>query len=344
MDLRLTAEQKTIYAAVAIVLVLLGIWWLVTRPALPSQHTGPSPINLLAVGDINLGRNVGQEILKGDNDYAFEYLTDQLKAPDITFGNLESQLVDLGGETQSPTNEYRFAGPPAGADGLKESGFDIVSIANNHMWDYGKEALFSTIDNLERVGVKYAGANEDPARIYQPAVITAQQQKIAFFAATDILNGYEKSGAAEYVAWADADKLLAAIGQVKSQVDWVVVSLHWGSEYAARPSAAQIELGHKLIDAGVNVVIGHHSHVPQGVEEYNSGLIFYSLGNFAFWQPFDYWTQHSFMAEITLYPTTGRVEYNPVSINSGWQPRLATDKDDVKILQYIAKLSGDFKK
>jgi poly-gamma-glutamate synthesis protein (capsule biosynthesis protein) len=344
MDLRLTDDQKNIYIALAIVLAILGIWALINRPARPEQTSPPEPISLLAVGDINLGRNVGQEILKGDNNYAFEYLNEQLSQYDITFGNLESQLADLGGETQSPTNEYRFAGPPAGADGLREAGFDIVSIANNHMWDYGKDALFSTIDNLDRAGVKHVGASEDTATIYQPVIITAQQQKVAFFAVTDILNGYEKSGAADYIAWADADKLVSAIEQVKNSVDWVIVSLHWGAEYADRPSASQVALAHKLIDAGANVLIGSHSHVPQGVEEYKGGLIFYSLGNFAFWQPFTYWTEHSFMAEITLSPSTGLVDYNPVAITAGWQPRLATDKDDVKILQYIAKLSDAFTK
>ena len=332
-------KDSYLFAAAIIAIIVVGT--LMARPPKPSPPDLSSPVNLLVVGDINLGRKVGQEILKGDNNYAFEYLDERLSQYDITFGNLESQLVDLGGETQSPTNEYRFAGPPAGADGLKEAGFDIVSIANNHMWDYGRDALFSTIDNLDRAGVKHVGASEDTATIYQPVIITAQQQKVAFFAATALLNGYEKSGAADYVAWADADKLVPAIEQVKNSVDWVIVSLHWGAEYADHPSAAQVTLAHKLIDAGANVLIGSHSHVPQGMEEYKGGLIFYSLGNFAFWQPFSYWTQHSFIAEITLSPPTGRVDYNPVSITAGWQPRLATDKDDVKILQYIARLSGN---
>ncbi|MBN2585265.1 CapA family protein [Patescibacteria group bacterium] len=342
MDFNISDDKKTIYSALAVIGLGLVLWGWFGQSPQPTRYTPPPAINLLAMGDINLGRQTGQEILKGDNDYAFEYLNERISAYDIAFGNLESQLVDLNGETQSPTNEYRFAGPPAGADGLKESGFDIVSIANNHMWDYGKDALFSTIDNLDRVGVKHVGASQDPATVYQPTIIDVKQQQVAFVAATNLLNGYERSGATEYVAWADADKLIATIEQVKDQVDWVIVSLHWGSEYVARPSQAQVELGHKLIDAGADVIIGSHSHVPQGVEEYNDGIIFYSLGNFAFWQPFDYWTQHSFMAEITLLPSTGMVEYNPVAVKAGWQPRLAADQDNVKILQYIAKLSDAF--
>jgi poly-gamma-glutamate capsule biosynthesis protein CapA/YwtB (metallophosphatase superfamily) len=339
-----SSELKITYATIFVVLVVVGVWAYFSRPPHPTLAERPRTLNLLAVGDINLGRQTGQKILAGDPNYAFEYLDQRISEYDIAFGNLESQLVDLGGETQSPTNEYRFAGPPAGADGLKAAGFDIVSIANNHMWDYGKDALFSTIDNLDRVGLKHAGASKDTSTVYQPAIIEVNQQKVAFLAATNLLNGYERSGATDYVAWADTDKLVSAINQVKSSVDWVVVSLHWGTEYAPQPSQAERDLAHQLIDAGASVIIGHHPHVPQGVEEYNGGVILYSLGNFAFWQPMDYWTQHSFIAEVTLDPTNGIATYNPIAINSGWQPRLATDPDETKILQYIAKLSEAFTK
>jgi len=339
-------DSTIIYWALAIIVIGLGLWGWLGRPAQPNLSNTPNhplAISLLTVGDINLGRQTGQKILGGDTNYPFSNISPKLNQPDITFGNLESQLADLGGETQSPTNEYQFAGPPAGADSLKNAGIDIVSIANNHMWDYGRDRLFETIDNLDGVGVKYVGATKDSATLYQPVIMNAQQQKVAFFAVTNLLNGYEKSGATEYVAWADADKLISAIEQVKPQVDWIVVSIHWGSEYVDHPSQAQIELGHKLIDAGVNVVIGHHSHVPQGVEEYNGGVILYSLGNFAFWQPMTYWTQHSFIAQIKLSPTR-RVEYNPIAVNAGWQPSLATDEVEVKILQYIAQLSAALQK
>src|SRR3989344_2385248 len=345
MKPKTTDDQAIMYWALAIIVIGLGLWgWLGRSPKADLSVNTPSAINLLAVGDINMGRQTGQKILAGDTNYAFKYISSELQKPDITSGNLESQLADLGGETQSPTNEYRFAGPPTSADGIKNAGFDIVSIANNHMWDYGRDRLFETIDNLERVGVKYVGASQDPAKVYEPTILEVNRQKIAFCAVTDILNGYEKSGATEYVALADPDKLIPAIISIKDTVDWIVVSIHWGSEYMAQPSKARVELGPRLIDAGVAVVIRHHPHVPQGVEEYNGGVIFYSLGNFAFWQPMTYWTQHSFMADIQLRPT-GRVEYNPVAIAAGWQPRLAPDTaTEEKILKYIAQLSEPFTK
>lgn len=335
--------HKKIYIYLIILLIVYGFWNAIKQPGTTNnqEETLPSPprtITLLATGDINLGRLTGQKILEGDTNYAFEYIEDYLKKFDITFGNLESQLANLNGETQSPTNEYRFAGPPGGAEGLKSAGFDIVSTANNHMWDYGKDALFETMDNLEQAGVNYVGSTRNPEDLYKPTIMDVDGQKIAFFAVTMLLNGYEKAGATEYVAWADPEKLLPAIQAIQSEVDWIVVSLHGGVEYRATPIQEKVDLAHQMIDAGANVVIGHHTHIPQGVEEYNNGLIFYSLGNFAFWQPFGYWTEHSFIAEIELRPN-GSVDYNPVAVKSGWQPRLADGEDEIKILQHIAELS-----
>ncbi|OGB73994.1 hypothetical protein A2V68_00035 [candidate division Kazan bacterium RBG_13_50_9] len=333
--------QKRIFIYLAILLILYGFWVATKSPGDQNKPNNRNQtIKILAVGDINLGRQTGQKILGGDYDYAFEYLNEVISSYDLAFGNLESQLADLDGETQSPTNEYRFAGPPEGADGLKSAGFDIVSLANNHMWDYGQTALFETFANLERAGVEYTGANRSTANLYKPTTIEVNGQKIAFFAVTMLLNGYEKSGAADYVAMADTEKLLPAITAAKAEADWIIVSLHGGIEYRATPIPAKVELAREIVDAGANVVIGHHTHVPQGVEQYHDGLILYSLGNFAFWQPFGYWTEHSFVTEIYLKPNIG-VDYNPIAINSGWQPRLANGDDEAKILQYVAQLSAN---
>ena len=121
-------------------------------------------------------------------------------------------------------------------------------------------------------------------------------------------------------------------------VDWIIVSMHRGVEYAAAPSSTQVEFAHKVIDAGANIVIGHHPHVPQGIESYHEGMIFYSLGNFAFWQPFDYWTEHSFAVELNL-KSDGTFDHTIVPINAGWQPQLSGETDQTKVKDYLAKLS-----
>jgi len=335
--------QIKLYVLLAVVLVVYGLWGVLNIPTNPDTETlldtSKRNVSLLAVGDINLGRLTGQKILEGNYDYAFENISDYIQKFDIAFGNLESQLTDQNGETQSPTSEYRFAGPPEGAMGLKTAGWDIVSTANNHMWDYGKDALSETMENLEQAGVKYIGSRRQTEDLYKPTIIETNGQKIAFLAGTMILNGYEKAGALDYVAWADTEELTSAIGDIKDEVDWIIVSIHGGVEYASKPIAKKQTLAHALINAGANIIIGHHTHIPQGIEEYNDGVIFYSLGNFAFWQPFGYWTEHTFVPEITLKPDT-TFEYKLTAINSGWQPSLAQGDDIDKILEHIQELSS----
>ncbi len=337
--------QKNIYALLIVALIIYAVWGVLKIPTDSPTETPTSTentkrdVSLLAVGDINLGRVTGQKILGGNYDYAFENIDGYIKKFDIAFGNLESQLADLGGETQSPTSEYRFAGPPEGAIGLKTAGWDIVSTANNHMWDYGKDALFETMENLEQAGIKYTGSRRRTEDLYKPTIIESNGQKIAFLAGTMLLNGYEKSGALDYVAWADTEELTSAIADIKDDVDWIIVSIHGGVEYVSKPIASKQTLAHELIDAGADIVIGHHTHIPQGIEEYKDGVIFYSLGNFAFWQPFGYWTEHTFVPEITL-KTDNTFAYQLTAINSGWQPSLAQKDDVAKILDHIQELSS----
>lgn len=337
--------QKRLYILLVFGLLFYALWGLLKMPTnsntenLELTSAIKKNVSLLVVGDINLGRLTGQKILEGNPDYAFENISEYVQKFDIAFGNLESQLADLGGETQSPTNEYRFAGPPDGAIGLKTAGWDIVSIANNHMWDYGKDALFETMENLEQAGIKYIGSRRRTEDLYKPTIIKTNGHKIAFLAGTMLLNGYEKSGALDYVAWADTEKLTSAITNIKDDVDWIIVSIHGGIEYTSRPMTAKKTLAHQLIDAGADIIIGHHTHIPQGIEEYNDGVIFYSLGNFAFWQPFGYWTEHTFVPEITL-KTDNTFEYKLTAINSGWQPSLAEGDDINKILEHVQELSS----
>src|SRR3989344_2761898 len=254
----------------------------------PTQNID-SEIVIIVGGDVNMGRQTGQKILAGEIDYPFLNIAEVLKSADIAFVNLESQLADLNGETQSPTNEYRFAGPPEGAQSLANAGIDIVSVANNHMWDYGKARLEETLTNLNNAGVIYVGANMDPTQVWTPKIIEVKGKNVAF------QNG---------------SRLVAEIQKIKDEVDWVIISLHSGAEYTANPSSAMVQMSHDLIDAGADAILAGHPHVPQRIEEYTAGssspsftkvsegegiknqskgIIFYSLGNFAFWQPFDFW-------------------------------------------------------
>ncbi len=324
-----------LFLSLGVVFIGAGVWYSAIRPGLDENGVLPtnrsSEITVLAGGDVNLGRQTGQKILGGEIDYPFANIADTLKLADVTFVNLESQLADLGGETQSPTSEYRFAGPPEGAQSLANAGIDIVSLANNHLWDYGKKAFDSTLAALSAMNVKYVGANMDSEKVWDPVIMEVKGKKIAFLAMTNLLNGYENAGASKYVAFQDGAKMIQEIGKVKDSVDWVIVSLHSGAEYVESPSSALEKMARDFIDAGADVILGGHPHVPQKIEAYNDKPIFYSLGNFAFWQPFSFWTQNSFLAKLKL-TEPHKVQYEIVPVKAGWQPSLLVDEASIQQL------------
>ena len=123
----------------------------------------------LGIGRVNFGRECGQAILANPTYDPFQFVEPLWRDSDITFVNLESQLSDQKGETQSPKNRLIFTGPPGGADVLARAGIDVVSTANNHAWDYGRSALFETLDNLARAGVANVGTGKTFDAAYAPA-------------------------------------------------------------------------------------------------------------------------------------------------------------------------------
>lgn len=321
-----------LFLLLAALLIGTGVWRQI-KPAVENNVPviDSKTVSVIVGGDVNLGRQTGKKIIAGEIDYPFANIADTLKSADITFVNLESQLADLGGETQSPTSEYRFAGPPEGAQSLANAGIDIVSVANNHMWDYGKTRLEETLKALAAMNVKYVGANMDTEKVWEPVITEVKGKKIAWFAMTNLLNGYENAGAADYVAYQNGPKLIEEIQKVKDSADWVFVSLHSGAEYAEQPSDTLVKMSHELIDAGADAILAGHPHVPQKIETYNDKPIFYSFGNFAFWQPFSFWTQHSFLAKFTL-TESHKVKYDIIPVNAGWQPSLMTDEKQIEQL------------
>jgi poly-gamma-glutamate capsule biosynthesis protein CapA/YwtB (metallophosphatase superfamily) len=264
----------------------------------------PEPrIVLAAGGDVNFGRECGQAILKDVSYDPFAGLSEAWSSADLRFANLESQLSDQHGLTQSPAHRLIFTGPPGGADVLSHARLSVVSTANNHAWDYGKSALFETIANLERAQVPFAGTGRDAEQAYRPAVLRVSGRTIALFAVTHIWNqgDFEKHEGRDFVAWANADKLKAGIEQARREHDFVLVSYHGGEEYVDAPVERTRHFVQAMMALGVDAVIGHHPHVMQGIGWAEGRPILYSLGNFVFAghdeRP---WTKQSFFARITL--------------------------------------------
>lgn len=260
-------------------------------------------IVLAAGGDVNFGRECGQAILKDVGYAPFAGLTEAWTSADVRFVNLESQLSDQRGLTQSPSHRLIFTGPPGGADVLASAKVSLVSTANNHAWDFGKSALFETIANLERAQVPFAGTGRDAERAYKPAVLRVKDRSIALFAVTHVWNQppFDAHEGKDFVAWANVDKLRAGIEQARRDNDFVLVSYHGGEEYVDAPVERTRRFAKAVMALGVDAFIGHHPHVPQGIGWSEGRPVVYSLGNLVFAGHDDRpWTKQSFFARITL--------------------------------------------
>ncbi len=263
----------------------------------------PARVTLLAAGDIEMARVMGQTLLRDPTHNPFTTVSALLASADIRFANLEGPLSDQKGETMSPNNHLIFTGPPVGADALARGGFTIVSTANNHAWDYGKRALVETIENLDRVGVFHAGTGRTRADARRHVVVERRGLRVAFVAVTDVFNHGPLASheADEYVARADPPVLAESIAAARKDADVVVVSYHGGDEYNDAPLTRARTVLHGAIDAGADVVLGHHPHVIQAVEWYANKPILYSMGNLLMQMHKDHpWTGYGFFARITL--------------------------------------------
>jgi poly-gamma-glutamate synthesis protein (capsule biosynthesis protein) len=271
--------------------------------ALPPASEPEPSIVLAAGGDVNFGRECGQEILKDLAYDPFSGLGAAWTSADARFVNLESQLSDQHGVTQSPRHRLIFTGPPGGADVLSRAGVSLVSTANNHAWDYGKGAFFETIANLERAQVPFAGTGRDLEQAYRPVVLRLNGLTLALFAVTHVWNQppFAAHEGRDFVAWADIDKLKAGVARARQSNDFVIISYHGGEEYAQAPVDRTRRFVEAVMALGVDAVIGHHPHVPQGVGWVDGRPILYSLGNLAFAghreKP---WTLQSFFARLEL--------------------------------------------
>jgi poly-gamma-glutamate synthesis protein (capsule biosynthesis protein) len=259
-----------------------------TRLDVPA-HFGMS---LVAVGDVMLGTWVVPLLDSAGSAYPFAATKNILQAADIAVANLEAPFTDRGEQVKD--KQFTFRVPPRHARGLKESGFDLLHLANNHILDYGPEGLFDTIATLDSLSLSYVGAGENIAAAYRPVIVTrenASGEKLRFgflgFSLThpeDYYAGKNKPG----TAFPFRERYIAALDSLAPQVDIMVVSFHWGAEKMVKPKPYQIDLAHTAIAHGADLVLGHHPHVLQSLELYRprpgapQGLIAYSLGNFAF--------------------------------------------------------------
>ena len=255
---------------------------------------------------------------RSHNDPAFPFrkIKSRLHEPDILFGNLESMISDQGFDQGG---EFSFRAPPKMMEGLVLADFDVMSIANNHSFDWGVDALTGTKERLKEENITPVGGG---LNAYDPQIIESKDQSFAYIAHTGLgAPGWAPTESTPGAAWYDESKLRKAVEEVEDEVDAIIFSIHYGIEYETEPSQNQINISKNAIDMGVDLVIGHHPHVIQPVEEYNDGIIAYSLGNFVFDQDFSDETMEGLLLEVGF--KDGEItnfEKEVVPINENFQP------------------------
>lgn len=232
---------------------------------------------MIACGDVMTDRNVGKAILANGADSILAKVRDFTRCGDLSFCNLEAPLSTAG--PHDPSN-CCFRARPETVKVLLDGGFDIVSLANNHTLNAGREGILQTFDTLEKSNILYCGAWRDKTKAGQPTYIEAGEGPVrfGFIAMTDLSFGH---GSYNKVS-ADRANLVAQIQATRPHCDIVVVSFHWGDEYMPLPNQRQRNTAHAAINAGADLVLGHHPHTLEGLEVYKGKPILYSMGNFVF--------------------------------------------------------------
>ncbi len=273
----------------------------VTRPVPPAQRDdlprataapvtagglgSGKPVTFAFGGDVNFEGTPGA-LLADDPDALFAEVADALAA-DVTMVNLETAVTERG---EAVPKEFNFRAPAAAFAALRSGGVDVVTLANNHGMDFGEEGLIDTLAAAQEptTGLPLVGAGHDEAEAYTPFRLRVRGQRISIFGASRVTDGHlvgpwtaTEDGPGLAVA-EDPTRLLEAVRAERSEADTLVVYLHWGRERVGCPVADQPEIADELIEAGADVIVGSHAHIPLGGGLRDGAYVHYGLGNFAF--------------------------------------------------------------
>ncbi|MCW9013025.1 MAG: CapA family protein [Gammaproteobacteria bacterium] len=299
-------------------------------------------VRISAVGDIMLGGTAEPVMQQHGYDYPFEKVKHLFNGSNIVIGNLEGPLTNV--ETVLSDKEYLFKTPPKQvAPALKKAGFNIMNLANNHIMDYGVAGMTDTINALRAQNIHTVGTGMNLQEARRGTILHSNNHKIGFVS-------YSLTFPESF--WATDDRPGSAFGhehqirndvkRLKDQCDLVIVSFHWGHEKASELRDYQPILAHAAIDEGADMVIGHHPHVLQAVEQYKQGIILYSLGNFTF-------GSYSRSADVSVVATAifknkqfHSLELTPINvlnIEVNFQPQILLGEAADKSIAHIKQLS-----
>jgi poly-gamma-glutamate synthesis protein (capsule biosynthesis protein) len=307
----------------------------------PAVSTAPAAVEpaatLIAVGDIRLDGPVGQAILESGPQAPTAGVMPWLKG-DIVFGNLETAITQRG---ERAAKIFNFRSHPKRLKALCAAGFTVINLANNHVMDFGAKGLLDTLKALDKEGMARVGAGKDLEEARKPVFLEAGGVKVGLLGLTSTQPEFMWARRARPgVAYSDFDRFPYWIREAKRSCDVLVVSFHGGTERAEAPNEVQRAFGRAAVDAGADIVLGHHPHVLQSVELRNGKPILYSLGNFLFVSPTPS-TRLRVIARITLSRGGVRgIDFVPVEIAEDGRLKPARAPADIEWVRRVLDRDG----
>lgn len=273
---------------------------------------------ILVTGDVIPARVVNIQATKFNNFlWPFEKTADAVKDADLTFIDLETPIIK---NCPLINDGFKFCGNAKHVEGLIYAGVDVATLANNHIGNFGEEAITETVSLLASNGIAVTGQ-------HKPLIKDVRGVIFAFLGYNDI--GYTPGSISDAVE----DDIKNEVADARNQADVVIVQYHWGEEYRNQPDERQKYLGRFTIDSGADLVIGNHPHWIQPVEVYNNKLITYAHGNFVFDQEWSIETKRGVLGRYTFYDDQlVDVEYLPIQIENYGQPQFLENEKKQQIL------------
>lgn len=291
-------------------------------PIFPPIVSQEKTWTLVATGDVIPARSVNYKtLIYKDFTWPWKHIAPILQSGDITVINLESPLLSI---CPIANDGFIFCGDARHIEGLVYAGVDVVTLANNHIGNYGTDGINKTVQLLQSHNIEVTGTDGEPS------ILETNKIRVGFLAYNDV--GAKEEG----VSWTDRSVMEKEIQKLRNTVDVLVVSMSWGEEYTASPSVRQIELAHFIIDSGADLILGNHPHWIQPPETYSGKYIMYAHGNTIFDQM---WSEETKIGVIGKYTFSGMrlisVEFIPTYIRDYGQPILLTGEVKEKVLQQL---------
>ncbi|GGE83450.1 CapA family protein [Priestia taiwanensis] len=342
-----TKKKNRKHSLIVLVLVLIFLpllIWIERTGTAESVHIRENQkLTMTLVGDIMMGRHIENVTQQYGEGYMFRYVDSYLKNADYVSGNFEHPVLAEEPSKYEKADKYiHLHVNKEAVQAVKEAGFSVMNLANNHLMDYGAGGLHDTVSVFREAGLDYVGAGEDLQQAKGITYHDVNGVRVATLGFTDAyVKGFIATSEEPGVLSMNPELLFEQIGIAKSDArgnaDLIVVHAHWGQEYDDEPSPRQQALGRAMIEAGADIIVGHHPHVLQSFEVYKEGVIFYSLGNFVFDQG---WTRTKDSALVQYHLNDegeATIDIVPLQIKEGVPRKTSNWLDKKRIFRQLTK-------